>query len=151
MKKLLVIILLLVLSAGLSAKVYLEALSKIGEVDMDTIKNMKGFWMIEDSRFVFEYTDFFACRIDGLKYFVYRRNRNHTRIPYVFTVVKSKKTGKLYFARGQYIKGRLVGSTSRIAFRGKDKMTVYKVNSQRNVFYKARRVQVEDQNKNKKS
>jgi len=136
-------VLLVVLLAGLSASPYIEPLSKIGEVDFETIGKMKGTWMIDGSKYIFEYTEQYVCHIDGVKYFLYRRDRNHSRIPFIYTVIKSKKTGKRYFARGQYKNGQLLGSTSRITLKGNDRMTVYEVNSQNDVFFTARRVQVE--------
>ena len=138
--------------AGLSAAdVFVKPLSQIGDVDTETVKNMKGFWMIEGSKYLFEYTDSYACRIHGVKYFFFKRNRNHTRIPFVFTVVKSKETGRLYFARGEYKNGQLVGSTSRIVFKGKDRMVVYKSNTLKKVFYKARRVTLDEETKHAKN
>jgi hypothetical protein len=127
-----------------------ELLSRIGPVDTDALQTLKGFWMIEDSKYMFEFTDRYACRIDGLKYFHYKRSNNHTSYPWVFTVVKSKKTGKWYFARGSYQKSRFYGSTSRLVFEKKGRITVYYSNNPKKVFFRAFRVSPEKLAKLKK-
>lgn len=147
MKKLPGLIVLLLITSCLAADSYQKNLSQIGEVNTEAMEKIKGYWILEDSEFVFEYTDQFVCLIDGLRYYLYTRNRAHSRIPYVYTIVKSKKTGRLYFARGQYDQGRLIGSTSRIAFNGNNRLTVYTVNDHNVVYYKAHRVHVEQKNK----
>lgn len=121
-----------------------EALSQIGPVDEESLKTIYGFWVLDDSRVAHRYTDEFVCRIDGLKYYRYGRVGMNPGLPYVFTIVKSKKTGRLYFARGYYKDGRLYGSTSRMQFKNKDHFVVYEEKNAEVIFFEARRAQVKN-------
>ncbi len=114
-----------------------ELLSRIGPVDLDAIDAIKGKWVMEDSRYTFEFTDSFACRIDGVKYYHYKRTQSSPAYPWVYSIVKSKKTGRRYFARGEYRKGRFIGSTSRIAIEDKDHFLVFYSQNAEKVYYKA--------------
>lgn len=129
-----------------------ELLSKIGPVDTKALETLKGFWIMEDSKYMFEFTTRFACRIDGVKYFHYKRSSDHSSQLWVYTIVKSKKTGRHYFARGSYVKGRFLGTTSRLVIDSRDNITVYKSNNPKKVFFYAHRVNPEkiQSKKNKK-
>lgn len=118
-----------------------ELLSKIGPVDTAALETLKGFWIMEDSKYMFEFTTSFACFVDGVKYFHYKRSSDHTSHPWVYTIVKSKKTGNYYFARGSYVNGRFTGTTSRLVIDDKNNITVYSSNDPKKVFFYARRVQ----------
>ncbi len=135
----LVLILSMVLSiSGWSQGV--EPLSKIGRVEEEAIALIKGRWIIEDSNFILEYTDRFAVRIDGLKYYHYKRLNTNSRFPYVYTIVRSGRTGFLYFARGSYENGRLIGTTSKIAFQGNNRILIFSAKNPNKIYQKATRV-----------
>jgi hypothetical protein len=113
-----------------------KPLSRMGEVDLDMIRKMKGQWLIRDSRFILEFTDRFACMIDGLRYYHYKRVGTSPRWPYIYTVVKSKQTGVLFFARGYYQDRRLYGSTSRVELK-KNQLVVYSSQDSKKVYFTA--------------
>lgn len=138
MKKNLLIVFLLLTSAVLSA----QLLSQVGKEDDGALELIKGQWIIQGRQFVFEYTDHFACKVDGLKYYHYNRSRQRERYPLIYTIVKLKKTKRLYFARGRYQDGRFYGTTSRIVFRGKNHFTVYSSTDSKKIYFKATRVEV---------
>ncbi|UCH93845.1 MAG: hypothetical protein JSV88_26750, partial [Candidatus Aminicenantes bacterium] len=62
--------------------------------------------------------------------------------PYIYTIVKSKKTGKYFFARGYYHDKKLYGSTSMIVFKN-DHFIVYYSNKPEKIYFKAYRVRKE--------
>jgi hypothetical protein len=135
-----VVSLIIALLTLVSAAPGIELLSRIGEVDLDAMDTINGIWVMEDSRYTFEFTNRFACMIDGLKYYHYKRTQSNPAFPWVYTIIKSKKTGRFYFARGEYRKGRFYGSTSRIRFRDKDHFIVYHSDKPEKVYYKAFRI-----------
>lgn len=137
MKKKVFIVLLLFL--GLRLGLNAELLSQIGTVDMDAIAKLKGHWLVEGSQYYLSFTDQYACKIDGLTYFYYTRSNAHTSYPWVYTVVRSKKTNQLYFARGSYQGLRFLGSTSKMEFDDKDHITVYSSTNSRKVYFFANR------------
>jgi hypothetical protein len=118
----------------------IKPLSQIGEEDTKALELIKGQWVIDDTRFIHHYTGSFAVRIDGLKYYHYKRLQSNSRNPHVYTIVKSKKTSRSYFARGSYEKGRFIGTTSRIVFKGKNRLIVYSQKNPKKVYFKASRV-----------
>jgi hypothetical protein len=123
------------------ALIGVEPLSKIGKVDEDALKSIQGEWVIEGSRSVLRYSMDFACLIDGLKYFYYYRVGTNPSYPFVYTIVKSVKTGRYYFARGYYKDGRLYGSTSRMEFENTYLIVVYSDTNPDKIYFKAFRVQ----------
>jgi len=128
----------------------IKPLSKIGPVDQEALDLMKGYWVLDDGKTLLQFTDHFACMIDGLKYFHYHRPSSRSSYPMVYTIIKSRETGYRYFARGRYVDGRFLGSTARVAFKGKDRLIVYRSNKPKEVFYVAKRVQVEKADKGDK-
>jgi hypothetical protein len=118
----------------------IKPLSQIGEEDSTALELITGQWVIDDTRFIHHYTGHFAVKIDGLKYYLYKRLQANSRFPHVYTIVKSKKTGRSYFARGTYENGRLIGTTSRIVFKGKNRFVVYSQKNPKKVYFKAARV-----------
>ncbi|NIM18160.1 MAG: hypothetical protein GTO45_39665 [Candidatus Aminicenantes bacterium] len=118
----------------------IKPLSQIGEEDSNALELIKGQWVIDDTRFIHHYTGRFAVRIDGLKYYLYKRLHSNSRYPHVYTIIKSKKTGRSYFARGRYENGRFIGTTSRIVFKGKNRFIVYSQKNPKKVYFKAARV-----------
>ncbi len=137
---------LIVILVSIILPVYIggEALSQIGPVDEESMKTICGFWVLDDTRVAHRYTNEFVCLIDGLKYFRYNRVGTNPGLPYVFTIVKSKKTGRFYFARGYYKDGRLYGSTSRMEFKNKDHFVVYEEKNPEVIFFEAHRAQVKN-------
>jgi hypothetical protein len=121
----------------------IEPLSQIGGEDAEALEKITGWWAIDDTRFVHQYTGHFAVRIDGLKYFLYKRAGAKSSQPYIYTVIKSKKTGRLYFARGKYQNGRLLGTTSRIVFKGSDRFIVYSEKNPGEIYFQAARIKQE--------
>ena len=152
MKKIcLVFLLSLILTPGLLAingnrvkikikQTEVKALSQIGEVDLDAVEKIKGQWLIRESRFVLRFTDRFAGMVDGLKYFHYKRVGTNPSHPYIYTIVKSKKSGHYFFARGYYQDKRLYGSTSKIVLK-KDQIIVYSEKNPLEIYFKALRVE----------
>jgi len=136
MKKSFAAVLLLLISGYLAG----ELLSKIGSEDSNALQLIKGYWMIADRDYVFEFTDHFACMIDGIKYYHYKRGRQRDRYPLIYTIIKSKKTSRRYFARGRYQDGRFYGSTSRITFEDKNHFTVYLSTNYKKIYFKANRI-----------
>ena len=136
MKQILRIVLLLLVSGYLAG----ELLSKIGTEDSKALQLIKGQWLIDDRDYVFEFTGHFACTIDGLKYYHYKRDRQRDRYPLIYTIIKSQKTGRQYFARGRYQDGRFYGSTSRIAFMDKNHFTVYLSTNPKKIYFQATRI-----------
>ncbi len=129
-------LLFVMLSVGVNA----ESLAQIGDVDLETIATLKGQWALTDSRFSLTFTDQFANVIYGLKYYYYSRSNTKTSYPWVYTIVKSKKTKQFYFARGSYQNGRFIGNTSRIEFKSKDKFVVYSSTNPRQIYFIAYRI-----------
>jgi hypothetical protein len=117
-----------------------KSLSQIGKVDLDAVEKIKGQWLIKESRFVLQFTDRFAGMVDGLKYFHYKRVGTNPRYPYIYTIVKSKKSGNYFFARGYYQDKRLYGSTSKIVLK-KDQIIVYSEKNPQKIYFKALRVE----------
>ena len=147
MKKSFLTLLLFLLSVVTSGYLRGELLSKIGDEDTETLQSIKGYWIIEDRRSVFQFTGQYACMIDGLKYYVYKRSHLSDRYPLIYTVVKSKKTNRRYFARGRYQDGRFYGSTSRISFSDKNHFTVYYSDNPKKIYYKATRIDMKKKEK----
>jgi hypothetical protein len=121
-----------------------KALSQIGEVDLEAVEKIKGQWLIQESRFILQFTDHFAGMVDGLKYFHYKRMGTSPRYPYIYTIVKSKKSGNYFFARGYYQDKRLYGSTSKIELK-KDQIIVYSEKNPQKIYFKALRVEEEEE------
>jgi len=117
-----------------------KALSQIGEVDFEAVEKIKGQWLIQESRFILQFTDHFAGMVDGLKYFHYKRLGTNPHYPYIYTIVKSKESGNYFFARGYYQDKRLYGSTSKIELK-KDQIIVYSEQNPLKVYFKALRVE----------
>ncbi len=115
-----------------------KPLSQLGEVNPEAIGKIKGQWIIEDSRFILEFSDHFACKLDGLKYYHYKRLNTSPDYPYIFTIVKSKESVNLYFARGYYKDGQLFGNTSRIEFK-KNFLIVYSDKEPAKIYFRASR------------
>ena len=114
-------------------------LYEIGDVHEPSIKFIKGQWIAEGSQFLFEFTNQPVKKIYGLKYYLYRTlPRSRSRI-FIFTIIKSKKTGRLYFARGKYQDGGFVCSVSKIMFIGKNKMIVYEKDNPKEIYFTAKR------------
>jgi hypothetical protein len=121
-----------------------KSLSQIGEVDLNAVEKIKGQWLIQDSRFILRFTNRFAGMVDGLKYFHYKRLGTTPRYPYIYTIVKSKKSGNYFFARGYYQDKRLYGSTSKIELK-KDQIIVYSEKKPKKIYFKALRVEKEEE------
>jgi len=120
-------------------KTEVKSLSQMGELDLEKIEQLKGRWIIEDSRFILQFTDHFACRIDGIRYYHYKRIGTKPSYPYIYTIVKSKQTGHYFFARGYYKNKHLFGNTSQIVFK-KDYFIVYSDKNPEKVYFKAIRI-----------
>ncbi|MCP5048875.1 MAG: hypothetical protein GY940_17015 [bacterium] len=146
MNKLLVLVIMVVLTLpGFLAG---ELLSRIGDVDTDALETIKGEWAIEGRSYTLVFTTQYACRVDGVKYFHYSRSHSKPAYPWVYTIIKSKKTGKWYFARGNYRGGKFYGTTSRMMFENRDHFIVYSSKDPEDIFFKARRFK--EKNKIKK-
>jgi hypothetical protein len=115
-------------------------LSQLGEEDQAALELIRGEWLIEDSPYVLSYSNHFAVRVDGVKYYHYKRLHTRPLNPHIYAIVKSKKTGRSYFARGYYKKGRFYGSTSRIVFKGNDRFIVYSSKNPKQIYLRAVRV-----------
>jgi hypothetical protein len=120
----------------------IKSLSQIGEVDEEVVEDIKGQWIIQDSRFILEFTNHYAGMVDGLKYFHYKRLGTNPRYPYIYTIVKSSKSGNHFFARGFYQDRRLIGSTSKILLK-KDIIYVYSEKNPKKIYFKAERIKEE--------
>jgi len=127
----------------------IKPLSRIGEEDAEALASIKGEWVIDDTRFIHQYSDRFAVRIDGLKYYHYKRLHANSRFPWVYTIVKSRETGRSYFARGSYENGRFYGTTSRIVFKGKDRLIVYSHKNPKDIYFTATRIKGSGVEKNR--
>lgn len=116
-----------------------QHLYEVGDVHEPSIKLIRGQWIVGDSQFLFEFTNQPVKKIYGLKYYSYQTlPRSRSRI-FIFTIIKSKKTGRLYFARGKLQDGGFVGSVSRLRFIGKNKLIVYKKDKHNEVYFTAKR------------
>jgi hypothetical protein len=152
MKKICMVFLLsLILTPGLLAnkgnrvkikikQTEVKSLSQIGEVDLNAVEKIKGQWLIQDSRFILQFTNRFAGMVDGLRYYHYKRLGTNPRYPYIYTIVKSKKSGNYFFARGYYQDKRLYGSTSKIVLK-KNQIIVYSEKDPKKIYFKAQRVE----------
>jgi hypothetical protein len=152
MKKICIVFLLvLILMPGLLAnkgnrvkikikQTEVKSLSQMGEVDLNAVEKIKGQWLIQESRFVLQFTDRFAGMVDGLRYYHYKRVGTNPRNPYIYTIVKSKKSGNYFFARGYYQDKRLYGSTSKIVLK-KHQIIVYSEKNPQKIYFKALRVE----------
>jgi hypothetical protein len=121
-----------------------KPLSQLGEVNLEAIGRMKGQWLIRDSRFILEFTDRFACMIDGLRYFHYKRVGTTPRYPYIFTIVKSKQSGKYFFARGYYQDRRLYGTTSMMELK-ENQLIVYSAQDPKKIYFLASPVKAKEE------
>ena len=135
-----IMIILLCLFFLLSAPLAGEMLCEIGTEHENSLQLIKGEWFIRESGAFFNFTGNFARKLYGLKYFRYHTSKNFRNKIYLFTIVKSDKTGRLYFARGEYKNGQFFNSTSRIRFRGKNNFVVYSRDSHRQILYEAVRI-----------
>jgi hypothetical protein len=140
MKKIYSTIIFLLFLCFIPYRAQAEMLYKIGEEDVNAMELIQGQWVIGGAQSINLYTYDFACKIDGLKYYYYSRVGARTSYPYVYTIVKSKKTGRSYFARGYYKDGRLYGNTSRIEFKHSDCFMVYLERDPEAIFFEAYRV-----------
>lgn len=140
MKNIGLTVLLIIATASMVCAQGVKPLSQIGQVEEEAIALIKGQWVINGSNYVLEYTDRFAVRIDGLKYYHYKRLNTNPRFPHVYTIVRSEKTGFLYFARGSYENGRLVGTTSKIGFKGNNRLLIFSSKNPKRIYQKATRV-----------
>lgn len=120
-----------------------ELLLEIGDVHETSLKLIKGQWQILETGAIFDFTDRPARKLFGLEYYYYHTSRNFRNKIYLFTIVKSNKTGRLYFARGEYRNGHFHSSTSRIRFRGKNRFLVYSKDDYRQVLFEAVRIRKE--------
>ncbi|MCK4763644.1 MAG: hypothetical protein KAW12_15695 [Candidatus Aminicenantes bacterium] len=138
MKNIIIILicLLFLVSVPLTGKMLIE----LGNEHEASLKMLKGEWFIRENGYVLKFSDRYARKLFGIKYYFYSPTRNPKNKVYLFTVVKSKKTGRLYFARGQYRNGEFYSSTSRIRFRGKNRIVVYSRDNDREPLYEAVRV-----------
>lgn len=143
-KKSLFILAVFLVLAGLA---YAPMLDEVGPVDKASIKMLKGKWLVRGSNYLFDFSDKPANKIFGLQYFRYRTLPESKYRQFIFTIVKSKKDGTLYFARGKYRQGQFVGTVSKIRFKGKNQLIVYEKNNSRQVYFTATRYF----NSNKKS
>ena len=117
-----------------------EMLIEIGNEDETSLNMIKGEWQILENGCIFNFTDKLARKLYGLKYYYYHTSINSGNKIYLFTIVKSKKTGRLYFARGEWRKGQFLSSTSRIRFRGKNHMIVYSRDNHKDILFEAVRI-----------
>jgi len=144
-------ILMLLFFIGLPFQSRGELLSQLGKVDETALNRISGKWIVQldGINYIHSYTMDFVCRIDGLKYYSYNRVGGRSTYPFIYTIVKSKKTGRFYFARGYYKNGNLVGSTSRIKFISKDAFYVYSDKNPDEIYFAARRYDEEAARKEK--
>lgn len=136
----LMIVLCLLILIG--AQLLADSLVEIGNEYEPGLNLLKGEWRVCETGQIFSFTDTFARRLYGLKYFYYYTSVNPKSKIFLFTIVKSNKTGRLYFARGEYKyrSGDFYSSTSRIRFRGKNRLVVYSKDNYRQVLFEADRI-----------
>jgi hypothetical protein len=126
----------LLLLTGLA---YAPMLDEVGSVDRTSIKRMKGKWLVRGSNYLFDFSDKPVRKIFGLQYYRYRTLPESKYRQFIYTIVKAKKNGTLYFARGKYHQGQFVGTVSKMAFSGKNRLIVYEKNNSRQVYFTATR------------
>lgn len=136
----LMIILFLLIFTG--THLLADRLMDIGSEYENGLHLIKGEWRVCETGHIFSFTDKFARRLFGLKYFYYYTSVNPKSKIFLFTIVKSKKTGRLYFARGEYKyrDGAFYSSTSRIRFRGKNRLVVYSKENHKKILFEADRI-----------
>ena len=116
---------------------YAPMLDEVGPVDKTSIKKIKGKWLVRGSDYLFDFSDKPSHKIFGLQYYRYRTLPEAKYRQFIFTIVKAKKDGTLFFARGKYQQGRFVGTVSKMAFKGKNKLIVFEKNNYRRVYFTA--------------
>ncbi len=114
-------------------------LDEVGPVDKVSIKKIKGKWLVNGSNYLFDFSDKPTNKIFGLQYYHYRTLPESKYRQFIFTIVKAKKNGALYFARGKYQQGGFVGTVSKMAFKGNNKIIVFEKNNSRKVYFIATR------------
>ena len=102
---------------------------------------MMGKWLIDEGKHFFEYTDEFVCRAEGMRFFRFYTSQKPKSKEYIWTVLKSPKTGKYYLSRALYRGGRAFGfSTSIIYFIGSDRFIVMSQKNTNEVYFEAERI-----------
>ncbi len=114
-------------------------LDEVGPVDKASVKKIKGKWLVHGSNYLFDFSDKPTHKIFGLQYYNYRTLPESKYRQFIFTIVKAKKNGTLYFARGKHQQGKFVGTVSKMVFKGKNKLIVFEKNNSRKVYFTATR------------
>lgn len=118
----------------------IESFSTFAVQDKEKMELIKGKWKLTGRPYLYEYTDDYMRRIDGFAYYRYKVSQ-FPRRHYLYSIFKSKKTGKLYFCRGRWDnKYGFQYSSSRMVFKGKDLFIVYSKDDPDEVFFIAERV-----------
>ena len=109
--------------------------------DQEARAQLLGKWAVYDSRYTFEYTDDFAQRYSGFVFYIYRTSQRPKSDEYIYTVLKSKKTGRKYLCRGIWRRGRMLTvTTSRMIVKG-NRLQVYEKHNPKAIYFSAERVQ----------
>lgn len=121
-----------------------KSFSTFAVQDEEKMKLMIGTWIFTGRPYAYEFTDEFVRRVDGFPYFRYKVSQ-YPRNTYLYSVFKSKMTGKLYFCRGKWdSRYGFQYSSSRIEFRGKDLFIVYSKDEPGEVYFIADRIKKKD-------
>lgn len=133
---------ILCVSVWLTAKqLAAQSFVDVAKPEEQIFRLMKGQWSIDDGKYQFEYTDEFVCRAEGMRFFRFFTSQKPKSREYIWTVLRSSKSGKYYLSRALYRGGRAFGfSTSIIYFIGPDRFIVMSQKNSNEVYFEAERI-----------
>ena len=125
----------------LAVSVHSESFMEIAESDQETAKLIIGTWQIQESEYIFQFTNQFVRKLYGFNFYHYKTSQKPLSREYLYTILTVKKYKRSYLCRGIYRNGRPVGfSTSVIQFIGKDWFKVYSQRNPREIYFEGFRI-----------
>lgn len=117
-----------------------EIFSKFADENKDYLERIKGEWVFNNRKYLYEFTDVFVRKIDGNRYYKYKSSKYPRYNNFLFSIFKSRKTGVSFFCRGNWDKKRgFIHTSSRIRFIGRDKFIVFSKNDMNEIYFTAKR------------
>ncbi len=129
--------LMLLIPSILSAQEFID----VANPEEQIFKLILGKWSIDEGKYQFQYKDEFVCRAEGVRFFRFRTSQKPKCEEFIWTMLKSAKSGKYYLSRALYRGGRAFGfSTSIIYFIGPDRFIVMSQKDSNDVYFEAERI-----------
>lgn len=134
------VIILLLLMVFVPLSFHGEIFSRFADPNDDYMERIKGEWVFSNRKYLYEFTDIFVRKIDGMKYYKYKSSKYPKYDNFLFAIFKSRKTGVSFFCRGNWDKKRgFLHTTSRIRFIGRDKFIVFSKDDMNEIYFTAKR------------